>query len=56
MPLALANIAFNLREGGDNEVPVHTHNNPSVEAGDPQQTRVAGSGDETEAVALYPLV
>jgi hypothetical protein len=33
MPLALANIAFNLREGGDNEVPVHTHKNPSVEAG-----------------------
>jgi hypothetical protein len=32
MPLAFANMAFNLRQVGGNEVAVHTHNNPSAEA------------------------
>src|SRR5262249_1200859 len=36
MPLAFANMAFNLRQVGGNEVAVHTHNNPSAEAGVPR--------------------
>jgi len=42
MPLAFANMAFNMREVGDNEVPVHTHNNPPAEAGVPSTDHGGG--------------
>jgi len=37
MPLAFANMAFNLREVGDNQVPIHTHNNSPAEVGVPRR-------------------